>query len=147
MANARAARDNFKYHRHPDVAGIGALTFAGSMVLLLGLLNLFYAISVIAGSTIFITHAAWLVGDARPWGWLVLIVALIQLSAPISIWLGGRWGQWVGILSAASNIVVQAMFISVLPGLAIVLIVVDLMVIHALAAYGGGSRPLHQYYR
>lgn len=147
MAYQPAAPNNFKYRRYPDVAGIGALAFAGSMVLLLGLLNLFYAISVIAGSKIFITHAAWLVGDARPWGWLVLIIALIQLSAPISIWLGGRWGQWVGILSAASNIVAQAMFISDLPALAIVLIVVDLMVIHALAAYGGGGRPLHQYYR
>jgi hypothetical protein len=76
----------------------------------------------------------------------MLIVALVQLSAPISIWLGGRWGQWVGILSAAANIVAQAMFISDLPGLAIVLIAVDLMVIHALTAYGGGGRPLHQYY-
>ena len=147
MAYQQAAPNNFKYHRHPDVAGIGALAFAGSMVLLLGLLNLFYAISVIAGSKIFITHAAWLVGDARPWGWFMLIVALIQLSAPLSIWLGGRWGQWVGILSAASNIVAQAMFISDAPGLAIVLIVVDLMVIHVLVAYGGGGRPLHQYYR
>lgn len=146
MAYGQAAPNNFKYRRRTDIAGMGALAFAGSAVLLLGLLNLFYAISVIAGSEIFITHAAWLVGDARPWGWLMLIVALIQLSAPISIWLGGRWGQWVGILSAASNIVAQAMFISDLPGLAILLIVVDLMVIHVLVAYGGGGRPLHRYY-
>ena len=146
MAYGQAAPNNFKYRRRPDIAGIGALLFAGSMVLRLGLLNLFYAISVIAGSEIFITHAAWLVGDARPWGWFMLIVALIQLSAPLSIWLGGRWGQWVGILSAASNIVAQAMFISDVPGLAIALIVVDLMVIHVLVAYGGGGRPLHQYY-
>lgn len=147
MAYERAAPNNFKYRAHPDIGGIGALVFAGSMVLLLGLLNLFYAISVIAGSEIFITEAAWLVGDARPWGWLMLIVAMIQLSAPISIWLGGRWGQWVGILSAVSNIVAQVMFLSELPGVAIVLIVVDLMVIHALLAYGGGGRPLHLYYR
>jgi hypothetical protein len=80
MAYQLAPPNNFKYHRRPDVAGIGALLFAGSMVLLLGLLNIFYAISVIAGSEIFI-------------------------------------------------------------------IVVDVMVIHALAAYGGGGRPLHQYYR
>src|SRR6266496_3863025 len=111
MAYGRAPANNFKYRPHPDFAGMGALVFAASMVLVLGLLNLFYAISVIAGSKIFITHAAWLVGDARPWGWLMLIVALIQLSAPVSILLGGRWGQWVGILSAASNIVAQAMFI------------------------------------
>ena len=146
MAYGQTAPNNFKYHRHPDIAGIGALAFAGSMVLLLGLLNLFYAISVIAGSKIFITHAAWLVGDARPWGWLMLIVALIQLSAPLSIWLGGRWGQWVGILSAATNIVAQTMFISDLPVVAIVLMAVDLMVIHTLTVYGGGGRPLTRYY-
>lgn len=34
----------------------------------LGLLNLFFAIAVIAGSDMFITEAEWLVGDARPWG-------------------------------------------------------------------------------
>jgi hypothetical protein len=39
------------------------------------------------------------------------------------------------------------MFFSELPGIAIALIVVDLMVIHALAAYGGGGRPVHLYYR
>src|SRR5215211_9214708 len=85
-----AARTNFKYRPHPDIAGMGLLTFSGSLVLLLGLLNLFYAIAVIAGSDIFITHAAWLVGDARPWGWFMLIVALIQLTAPLSIWTGGE---------------------------------------------------------
>ena len=89
MAYQPAAPTNFKYRPHLDIAGVGALAFAGSMVLLLGLLNLF---------------------------------------------------------SAASNIVAQVMFISELPGLAIVLIGVDLMVIHALTAYGGGGRPLSQYY-
>jgi len=143
MANGPTTPTNFKYRPHPDIAGVGLLAFSGTMVLLLGLLSLFYAIAVIAGSNLFIKEAAWLVGDARPWGWLMLIVALIQLSAPISIWLGGRWGQWVGILSAASNIVAQVMFLSDVPGVAIALIVVDVMVIHALITYGGG-RPLHR---
>ena len=134
---------NFKYRPHPDIAGAGLLVFAGSMVLLLGLLNLFYAISVIAGSHIFITHAAWVIGDTRPWGWLMLIVALIQLSAPVSIWLGGRWGQWVGILSALSNVAAQIMFFSDVPAVAILLILIDIGVIHALIVYGGGGRPLY----
>jgi hypothetical protein len=142
MAYSPTVTTNFKYRPHPDIAGVGLLAFAGGAVLLLGLLNLFYAIAVIAGSDIFITHAAWLVGDARPWGWFMLIVALVQLSAPISIWTGGRWGQIVGILSAAANIVAQAMFVSDLPAIAILLILVDVGVIHALLVYGGGGRRL-----
>jgi hypothetical protein len=124
--------------------GMGLLVFAASMVGLLGLLNLFYAISVVAGSQIFITHASWLIGDAHPAGWIILVVALIQLSASISIILGGRYGQWVGIVSAASNIAAQGAFFSDVPAVAVILILIDIGVIHALLAYGGGSglRPL-----
>ena len=45
-----------------------------------------------------------------------------------------------------SNIVAQVMFISEVPILAIVIIAIDIGVIHALLAYGGG-RPLHEYTR
>jgi hypothetical protein len=134
---------NFRYRSSPDVMGMGLLVFAGSMVGLLGLLNLFYAISVLAGSHIFITHAAWLVGDATPAGWIILVVALIQLSAVPSIFLGGRYGQWVGIISAASNIAAQIAFFSDVPAVAIIIILIDIGVIHALLVYaGGGLRPL-----
>jgi hypothetical protein len=135
---------NFRYRSQPDIMGVGLLLFAGSMVGLLGLLNLFYEISVLAGSHIFITHAAWLIGHATPAGWIILIVALIQLSAPVSIWLGGRYGQVVGILSAVSNIAAQVAFFSDVPAVAVIIILIDIGVIHALLAYGGGGglRPL-----
>jgi hypothetical protein len=144
MAYPEAAT-NFRYRSSPDIMGIGLLAFAGSMVGLLGLLNLFYAISVLAGSHIFITHAAWLIGDAHPAGWIMLIVALIQLSAPVSIFLGGRYGQWVGIISAASNIAAQVAFFSDVPAVAIILILIDIGVIHALLVYGGGGLRPHVY--
>ena len=135
---------NFRYRSQPDIMGVGLLLFAGSMVGLLGLLNLFYAIAVLAGSQIFITHAAWLIGDAHSAGWIILIVALIQLSAPISIWLGGRYGQVVGIVSAGSNIAAQVAFFSDVPAVAVIIILIDIGVIDALLAYGGGGglRPL-----
>ena len=63
-----AQPNNYVYTRRPDLTGVGVLLLAGSWMLVIGLLNLFYAISVIAGSTIFITKAAWLVGDAHPLG-------------------------------------------------------------------------------
>jgi hypothetical protein len=135
---------NFRYRSSPDVLGVGLLLFAGSMVGLLGLLNLFYAISVIAGSHIFITHAAWLIGHATPAGWIILIVSLVQLTAAPSILLGGRYGQVVGLLSAISNILAQIAFFSDVPAVAVIIILIDIGVIHALLAYGGGGglRPL-----
>ena len=91
--------NNFLYTPRPDLTGIGVLLFAATWLLVIGLLNLFYAISVIAGSEIFITTAGWLVGDARPWGWLMLIIALVQLVAAGGIFAGRRWALWIAVLS------------------------------------------------
>ena len=41
--------------------------------------------------------------------------------------------------SAASNIAAQVMFFSDVPAIAILLILVDIGVIHALVVYGGGA--------
>jgi hypothetical protein len=81
LQTAIANPNNFKYTARPQLPVVGEALFASGWLLTIGLLNLFYAISVLAGSHIFITTASWLVGDARPEGWLMLAVALIQLTA------------------------------------------------------------------
>ena len=78
---------------------------ASGWLLTIGLLNLFYAISVLAGSHIFITTASWLVGDTRPEGWLMLVVALIQLAAAPGVLLGKLGALAVGMLSVAGHVV------------------------------------------
>ena len=128
-----AQPNNFKYTARPDLGDIGALLLAATWMAVIGLLNLFYAISVIAGSEIFITTASWLVGDARPWGWLMLFVALVQLAAAGGILLRRRWALWIGVASAVAHLAAAAMFISDSAPLAILLILVDLGVLGCLA--------------
>ena len=109
------------------------LLLAGSWMLVIGLLNLFYAISVIAGSTIFITKAAWLVGDLRPWGGLMLVLSLVQLVAAGGIFAGRRWAIWIGVVSVLANIVAQIMFISEVAAPAILLLGLDAMLLGSMA--------------
>ena len=109
------------------------LLFAATWLLVIGLLNLFYAISVIAGSKIFITTAGWLVGDARPWGWLMLIVALLQLLAAGGILAGRRWALWVAVLSVLGHIAASIMFLSDSTLLGILLLGLDVTVLGSLA--------------
>ncbi len=132
-AVATAERNNFVYTERPDIEGIGVLLFAATWLGVIALLNLFYAISVIAGSHIFITTASWLTGDARPAGGLWLIVALVQLAASFGIVLGRRWALWVGVLSAIAHIVFAAMFLTDTAWLAILLMLIDVSVLGALA--------------
>ncbi len=130
---ATAEPNNFQYTPHQDLTGVGVLLFAASWLLVIGLLNLFYAISVIAGSGIFITTAGWLVGDARPWGWLMLIVALVQLVAAGGIFAGRRWALWIAVLSVFAHIAAAIMFLSDSTLLGILLLGLDVTVLGSLA--------------
>jgi hypothetical protein len=125
---------NFTYIERPrlDGPGVGRLVFAGTWLLVIGLLNLFYAISVIAGSEIFITTASWLVGDARPWGWLMLVVAMVQLAAAPAVWLGQRWAFWVAVASICGHVAAQIMFMSDSAAIALALLLLDALVLLSL---------------
>lgn len=125
--------NNFKYKPKPDLSTVGVLLLASGWMLLIGLLNLFYAISVIAGSETFITTASWLVGDARPWGWLMLIVSLVQIAAAGGILAGRRWALWIGVASAVAHIAAAAMFLSESVPLGILLILVDVAMLGSFA--------------
>ena len=128
LQTATTNPNNFKYTARSRLPVVGEALLASGWLLAIGVLNLFYAISVIAGSTIFITTASWLVGDTRPWGWLMLAVGLIQLMAALGVLMGRAWALWVGLISVAGHIAALIMFIPDAPGIAIALIAVDAIV-------------------
>jgi hypothetical protein len=109
------------------------LLIAGGWLFTIGVLNLFYAIAVIAGSDIFITTASWLVGDARPWGGLMLVVSRVQLTSAPFVFLARRWALWVGVISAIAHIAAAIMFLSDSVPIALVLLLIDVSVLGALA--------------
>ena len=101
--------NNFKYVARPGSLVVGE-ALASGWLLTIGLLNLFYAISVLAGSHIFITTASWLVGDAQPEGWLMLVVALVQLAAAPGVLLARLGAVAIGALSVVGHVVALIMF-------------------------------------
>ena len=126
--------NNFRYVERPRFPGVGARLAVAGWRGLIGVLNLFYAIAVIAGSDIFITTASWLVGDARPWGGLMLVIALIQLAAAPAVAFGKRPAIVIAVISVIAHIVASVMFMfSDSMPLGIILIVIDVSVLGAAA--------------
>ena len=140
LQTSTANPNNFKYSARPRLPVVGEAVFASGWLLTIGLLNLFYAISVIADSTIFITTASWLVGDARPWGWLMLAVALIQLAAAPGVLLGRLVALWVGLISVLGHLVAVIMFFPDSPWVAIALLLVDAAVFACLLSIARNAR-------
>ena len=61
----------------------------------------------------------------------------LELLAALSVWRGGEFGRWFGILVAGVAAVAAMMMIAAYPFWALTLVVIDFLVIYGLAAYGG----------
>lgn len=115
----------------------GWLLFAGTMVMIAGILNLIYGISGIGNANWLEANSDYVFSSMKTWGWIVLIVGLLQLTAAFSIWAGNEYGRWIGIASAGLNSIVMLMFIPAYPFGALAVFAIDVLVIYGLATYGG----------
>ena len=117
--------------------GEGWLLFAGIMVLVAGVLNTIWGIAAIDSANFFIEDERFIFEDLSTMGWCVLIIGVVQLFAAFSIWSGGQFGRWVGIIAASVNAVFALLSIPGYPLWSIAVFGIDLLIIYGLAAYGG----------
>lgn len=115
----------------------GWVTFAGTMLSIVGVLNIIYGIAAIDNANFFVNDARYAISELSTWGWVLLIIGVIQFCAAFSIFGGTSWGRWVGVLAAGMNAIAQLLFLPAYPFLALALFAVDIIVIHALIAHGG----------
>lgn len=117
--------------------GFGWVTFAGVMVTLAGILNMIWGIAAINSSGFFQSNAGYIISDLHTWGWIVLLVGVMELAAAYSIFQGGEFGRWFGIVAAGLNAVSALMSIRAYPFWGVCLFAIDVLIIYALATYGG----------
>ena len=121
--------------------GEGWLLFAGIMILVAGVLNTIWGIAAIDSAHFFDDGTEFIFEDLNTMGWCVLVIGVVQLFAAFSIWSGGQFGRWVGMIAASVNAVFALLSIPGYPLWSIAVFGVDLLIIYGLAAYGGlGTR-------
>ena len=117
--------------------GSGWVTFAGTMLAVVGTLNIIYGIGAIDDSRVYVGDATYVFGDLNTWGWFLLIVGAVQILTAFGIWSGNELARWVGVAIAAVNAMIQMLFIPAFPFLAMSLFALDILVIYGLIAHGG----------
>jgi hypothetical protein len=68
--------------------GHGLILFASVLLVIVGCFNLIYGIAAIAHSHVFVANAQYVFGNLRAWGWITLIIGVLQLLAAAGV--GGR---------------------------------------------------------
>jgi hypothetical protein len=117
--------------------GGGWLAFAGVMLAMAGIMNFIYGIAAISSANFYINDAKYVISDLNTYGWIVMILGVVQFAAAFSIFSGTSWGRWVGVASAALNGMAQLLYISSYPLLSLALFAIDLLIVYGLVVHGG----------
>ena len=126
-----------EYGEYESEHGTGWLTFATVLLGLAGIWNFIEGILAVASSRVYTDHSVFVFSDLNTWGWIVLILGIIQALAALAILSGNEFARWFGIAAAGLNAIGQLMFVPVYPSWAITMFAVDVLIIYALAVYGG----------
>jgi hypothetical protein len=120
-----------------SVAGAGWLAFAAIMLGFAGTFNFIDGLLAIGKSHVYTANATYVFSDLRTWGWIVLTLGLLQIIAAFAIFTGSELARWFGIFAAGVSGIGQLMFIPAYPFWGLALFTVDVLIIYALAVYGG----------
>jgi hypothetical protein len=115
--------------------GAGWLTFAGIMLIIVGALNVIDGIAAISDAHYLRNQL--LFSNLHAWGWFFLFWGILQITAGFAVFSGASWAAVVGILAASINLIAQISWARTYPVWAISAMVIDVLVIYALATYGG----------
>ena len=122
--------------RHEEGHGYGLVLFASVMLVVVGCFNLIYGIAAIANSHVLVAHAHYVFGNLRAWGWITLIIAVLQLAAAAGILAGNQLARWFAIAVLGLNAIDMMFFIPAYPFWALAIIAMDVVALYGLCAYG-----------
>jgi hypothetical protein len=117
----------------------GWVVFAGVMLFIVGVLNMIYGIGAIADSSFFVQDQRYILGSLSTWGWVTLILGLLQLFAAFSLWSGGLYGRVVAIFAASLSAIGALLSIPAYPLWSLAVFALDIIIIHQVAKYGGAG--------
>ena len=116
--------------------GYGMVFFAAILLLVVGFFNMIYGIAAIANSHVFVANAHYVFANLRTWGWITLIIGVLQLIAAGGIVAGNQLARWFAVAVVGLNAIDMMFFIPAYPFWALTIIAVDVVALYGLCAYG-----------
>ncbi len=117
--------------------GLGRAMFVAILLLIAGALNIIYGIGAIADANFWVGENHFVLGNLHTWGWVTLLIGLIQLFGGFSLFTGGAFGRVVGIVGASLGALAALLAVGgAYPFWALGVFAICLICIHGLVVYG-----------
>jgi hypothetical protein len=107
--------------------------FAGILLAISGTLNIIWGIAAIGNSHFFTANAHYVLSGLKTWGWITLILGLLELFAGFSLFSGGGYGRWFGIIAASLTSISALMSIPANPFWSLCVFALAIIIVYELA--------------
>jgi hypothetical protein len=111
----------------------GWWVFAGVLLLVAGILNIIWGIAAIGDSKFFTENATYILSGLHTWGWITLIIGVLEMIAAFSLFAGGEFGRWFGIFIGAVNAIGALLSIPAYPFWSLAIFALSIIIIYKLA--------------
>ena len=136
MTSATTTSATGRGGRHAEGHGYGLVLFASILLLVIACFNLIDGIAAIASSHVFVANAHYVFASLRTWGWITLILAILQLAAAAGVLTGSQLARWFAVAVIGLNAIDQMFFIPAYPFWSLTIIAMDIVALYGLCAYG-----------
>ena len=111
----------------------GWWVFAAILLMVAGVLNVIWGIAAIGDARFFVADQKYIISSLHTWGWITLILGVIELIAAFSLAAGGGFGRWIGIFAAALASISALLSIPAYPFWSVCVFAVSLIILYELA--------------
>jgi hypothetical protein len=122
--------------RHAGGHGYGLVLFASILLVVIAVFNVIDGIAAIAHSHVFVANAHYVFANLRAWGWITLILGILQLGAAAGVLAGNQLARWFAVVVIGLNAIDQMFFIPSYPFWSLTIIAMDVVALYGLCAYG-----------
>ncbi|HEY0318454.1 MAG TPA: hypothetical protein VGC49_09185 [Solirubrobacterales bacterium] len=111
--------------------------FAAILLVIAGVLNIIYGIAAIADANFFVENTRYVFFSLHAWGWITLLIGILQLSGGFSLFAGNVYGRTIGIAAASIGAIEALLAVGgTFPFWSLGIFALCVIVIHGLVVYG-----------
>jgi hypothetical protein len=81
--------------------GAGRVVFVAFLLLIVGFINLIYGIGALDDANFYVGDTRLIFDDLNTYGWVLIILGVIQLTGGFSLMAGNVYGRMIGIIAGS----------------------------------------------
>lgn len=117
--------------------GLGRAVFVAILLLIAGVLDVIYGFAAIGDANFWVNEQHFVIGSLHTWGWITVIIGVVQIIAGISLFAGGTFGRAIGIIAASIGAIGALLAVGgAYPFWALGVFALCVICIHGLVVYG-----------